>query len=88
VTLRAQLDHLRANIVASDARLEAMRGDAIDRGVCPCCVGASYGGLHGPYERLIDRQERRRTWLSIAERKVRESRSTTAAGKEDPGNAT
>lgn len=70
VRLSEQIANLRRNIERTEARLAQMTAEAIARGVCPCCVDASYGGLHGEYHALREKNNRREKWLEAALRKV------------------
>lgn len=70
MNLTSHIQELQAAILRSEEEMYRMRV-ALGPDMCPCCVGAAYGGTIGPYcklERKLDRQE---AWLRILVAKVK-----------------
>lgn len=61
---------LVAAIARTEVRLAEMKCSAIARGVCACCVSASYGGLFGPFYQLEIKNVRRLERLTWIDRKL------------------
>lgn len=64
MSLAASIAKLQAAIFRSESQLAAL-ALALGPDMCPCCVGAAYGGTAGPYDTLQDKLERQEVWLDV-----------------------
>jgi len=67
--LTSHIRELQAAIFRSEDEMQRMR-NALGLDMCPCCVGAAYGGTIGPYCKLERKRERQEAWLRVLTAKV------------------
>lgn len=69
--LETQRDALTLAIQQTEEELDRLSCEAVDDGVCICCIGASYGGTEGVYCKLEAKLDRQYAWLEILNGKLK-----------------